>query len=259
MGRTHKPGIVQNAVLTDLRRITRLISGSSDLQSSCLLLMNYFSRQDMELRSVAFCDLENEYPTINAFRIDPKGLKNFATELHKTTGCPDLRKAVECRHPFDALQMNKNEQHDFLSKRYLEELTKLGYQSIAIIPVRIGRGLAVFSIGLLASSFAGELRSSLISTTCQITIAIISRFPDVTKLFETRCLNTLEAKLMLFCSNGISNSEIGNIINLSERTVNMVFDNAAAKIGAKNQAHAVSMAIALGEISNLQFDLNDTT
>ena len=258
MAYPHNPEIVQNADLIDLQKIARLISRSGDLRYSCLLVKNYFSRNNMELRTVAFCDLENEYPTIMAFRNDPQELTGIATELHETIGCPEINKAVECHYPFDALKLSKNEQPDFLTKRYLNELAKFGHQSIAIIPIRIGRGLAVFSVGLFDSPFAGELRSSLISTTCQITIAIISRFPNITKLFETRCLNPLEAKVMLLCSNGFNNSEIGNIINLSERTINMVFDNVAAKIGAKNQAHAVSKAVAMGEISNLQLDPNDT-
>ena len=120
------------------------------------------------------------------------------------------------------------------------------------MPVLIGTGLAIFSVGTLEKKLDEVSRSDLINTICQMTVALIGRFPELTKLFATRRLNTIEAEMLLFCSNGYSNSEVAEIFSLSETTVNLVFDSASRKLGARNQAHAVSKAVAIGEISNLQ-------
>ncbi|MEM7068309.1 MAG: helix-turn-helix transcriptional regulator [Pseudomonadota bacterium] len=239
----------------ELQKVTRLISNSDDLYSACLILEDYLSYYDLQLRSVVFGRAGATNPENRAFRKDPQVLVNLSAELRETNGCPVFGKASRLRHAFDALQMRKDEMPCFLSKRYLDELAKLGHKSIAVIPIGIGSGLAAFSIGMGDKYFAGELRASLVYAMCQISIAIISRFPDVTKLFETRCLSTFEAEVMLLCANGFSNSEIAQITNLSERSVNMLFDNAALKLGARNQAHAISKSLAKGEISNLQLGL----
>ncbi len=236
----------------DLRRTARLISRSDDLHSTCLLVEDYLAHHDMSLMGVTFCDLEGGLPSIRAFRRHSEAVLKLATVLKDKGGCPVINEAKRLHHCFDALQIDRSRYPEFLNKRFLDELAKSGHKHILVIPILLGQGLAIFSIGTREQRLTDDLRVFLINAICQSTVAIIDRFPDVTKLFAPKRLSTFEAEALMFCSNGYSNSDIADLLKISETTINIVFDNASKKLGTHNQAHAVSKALAVGEISNLQ-------
>jgi DNA-binding CsgD family transcriptional regulator len=55
-------------------------------------------------------------------------------------------------------------------------------------------------------------------------------------------LTTTEKQLLELASNGLNNREIGNILEVSERTVKNKFYKLFKTIKAKNRAHAVALA-----------------
>ncbi len=238
--------------LGDLSKTIRLISKSEDLHSACLLVEDYFSRGEIDLLTVSFCDLMGEHPSIRPFMQYPDTLVQLSLQLRDRGGCPVINEAKWLRHPFDALQIDKSRYPDFLGQRFLAEFGKLEHRHIPVIPVMLGRGLAVFSTGFREREYTDEALVSLVSTICQITVAIIGRFPEVTKLFEPELLSTIEAEMLLFNSYGCNASEIGSQFDLSEFTVNIILDSAATKLDARNRSQAITRAIALGEISNMQ-------
>ena len=229
-----------------------LISNSEDLHSACLLVKEYFSHNGVDLLGVTFCDLVGEHPAMRPFRQYPDTVIQLSLQLRERGGCPVVGEAKRLCHPFDALQIESARYPEFLSQRFLKELRKLGHYHIPVTPVMLGRGLAIFSTGFREKAFDNEAKVLLVNTICQVTAAIIGRFPEVTKLFEPESLSTIEAEMLLFSSNGSSTSEIASQLGWSEIAVNMILDSAVRKLGARSRAHAVTRALVLGEISNMQ-------
>ncbi len=236
----------------NLKNISRLISNSDSLNAACDLIAKSLVRQNLKLQGVTFCDLGNGHAPITAYRDHSTPVRKLATELRKKGGCPIIQEAKKRVYCFDILSIDRRGYRDFLNSRFLDELARSGHREIHVVPILLGNGLAVFSVGTLDRHLDETARSFLINAICQMAVAVIGRFPEVTKLFAPRKLNTIEAEMLLFCSNGYSNSEVAEIFSLTETTVYLVFDSASRKLGARNQAHAVSRAVAIGEISNLQ-------
>ena len=93
----------------------------------------------------------------------------------------------------------------------------------------------------------------------------VARYPDLTiqglELFErdfadsfegqrkqVAALNASERSCLVWCACGKTSAEIGDILNLSEHTVNHYFTLAAQKLDANNRVHTVAKAIQLGLI-----------
>ncbi len=57
-----------------------------------------------------------------------------------------------------------------------------------------------------------------------------------------------EIECLRWCSKGKTNWEIGQILNLSERTVEHYVGSALKKLGATTRAQAVAMAMRIGRI-----------
>ena len=237
--------------LFDLRKTVRLISKADDVHSACLYLKSLLADNKTSLFGVTFCDLQSGSSSIRAFCGYPEALQKMSSKLKVRGTCPIVNESIRLGRTFDLLQVDRDQYSDFLGKRYFEELEKLGHRHVAVVPLMLGRGLAIFTIGTNDRHLDGDLKSLLINSICQTTFAIIDRFPNVTKLFEARNISTVEAEALLLCSNGYSNSEISEFFGLSETTVTLMFDNASRKLGTRNQAHAVAKAVAIGEISNL--------
>ncbi|MCW5624505.1 MAG: helix-turn-helix domain-containing protein [Burkholderiales bacterium] len=62
-------------------------------------------------------------------------------------------------------------------------------------------------------------------------------------------LSDRETECLRWISVGKTAAEVGVILSLSERTVNMHLTNARQKLGANNTTHAVAVAIRLGLIA----------
>jgi len=235
----------------DLRETIGLISTADDVHTVCLHLEKHLAANGIKLFGVTFCDLRSRKPTIRPFCGYPEALRKMSGSLKETGGCPVVNESLRLGCSFDLLQVDRSLYSDFMGKRYFEELDKLEHVHIPVVPLMLGQGLGIFIIGTHDQRLDGDFKASLVNTVCQTTFAMIDRFPDITKLFESRILSTIEAETLLLCSNGYRNSEIGKIFGVSELTVKLIFDSAARKLGSKSQAHVVAKALAMGEISNL--------
>lgn len=61
-------------------------------------------------------------------------------------------------------------------------------------------------------------------------------------------LSPREKECLLWATEGKTGVEIGDIINISERTVTFHLENAAKKMGVTNRKHAISRAVSMGLI-----------
>ena len=231
---------------------------ANDVNWACAVLAQQLKLADFELLSIKFCDLHDEKPAIRPYGAYPQIISDPAVDLRDTGGCPISKEAQKRLVPFDAMAIQQADHLDFLSKRFLQEVTKMKHSHIAVIPIVFGRGLAVYTIGLKEKRFAGQLREALIGLICNATAALIGQFPEVSKLFEAKLLSSREARCAMLGSNGHSDFEIGTVLGFSEFVVNAIFKAAAEKLSAKNRSHLTSLALAKGEISNVQCTLTDS-
>ncbi len=241
----------------DLIALANQLRSAKDVNWACAVLSQQLKLLNFELLSVKFCDLQDEKPPIRPYGAYPRVISDLAVELRDTGGCPISKEAQQRLSPFDAMHIQQTAQFDFLSKRFLQELQKMNHAHIAVIPIVIGRGLAVYTIGLMDTKFIGETREMLVGLICSATTLLIGQFPDVSTLFEAKLLSSNEARCVMLGSNGHSDFEIGKILGLSEHVVKHLFDSAADKLEAKTRPHLTSKALARGEISNMHCTLTE--
>ena len=242
----------QDTSLMDVERFMRLLDKAGDLQRACALFDGVLKQNDMGLISVFFVDMKGEKPAIRPYTNAHEALRNTGVKLREFGGCPILRESKARKHAFAVSSIDHSKYNGFLGRRFFQEFGKLPFNDAAVIPVILGDGLGVFVIGLGKQRFSSEVKSDLISLVSIYATGLICRFPEVLNLFKTKCLTSVEAKVLLFCSNGKNLSEISELLRLSELSVRMIIANAAEKLGTKTTEQTVARAIAMGEFSNMQ-------
>ena len=241
----------------EIRAILQRLSKSSNLQDACDIASEYFRHHDHDLVSVIFCSNDDSVPAIRPFRNLPQSLLELAPKLQEIGGCPPKKEAQRLLQPFDWKHISRSEYPQFLSQRFLNEVEKLSYAMVLAVPVVIGKGIAVFSVGIHERNMGARAREEVIIAVCQIATAMISRFPELANLIESKLLTTVQATVMLFAIQGFSNCEISESIGLGEMAVGMIMNTAQEKLGAANLAQAVAKALAMGEFSHMQIGDHD--
>ncbi len=241
----------------DIRKVIRLIASASDVNDACKILARHLKHIELKLICVNFCDLEGENASIRPYRDMPEALATLSTQFYDLGGCPIIKEARLNRRPFDALNLDRNVYCEFLEQRFLDELSKLGHRHILVLPVAFGRGLANVVVGTGTREISLQLQAELFARVGQSLAAIIARFPDITKLFETKCLSTLQAEILFLISIGTSLEDIPQLTRRGECMIDALLKNAQMRLGANSIPHAVARALALGEFSNMNMDAAD--
>lgn len=235
----------------DIRKVIRLIASANDVNDACKVLARHLKHIELKLICVNFCDLEGEHASIRPYRDMPEALTTLSTQFRHLGGCPIIRQSRKDRRPFDALNLDRNLYSEFLDQRFLDELSKLGHRHIPVMPVAFGRGLANVVVGTGGREISLQLQAELFARVGQSLAAIITRFPDITKLFETKCLSTLQAEILFLISIGTSLADISRLTGRGDLVVNALIKNAQKRLNANSTPHAVARALALGEFSNM--------
>ena len=236
---------------SDIRKVTRMISASADVSSACEIMARHLKHLDLTLISVVFCDLDGMHAPIRPYRDMPQSLILLSTQFQELGGCPNIKEAERLRKPFDALQIDRNKYPDFLDQRFLDELAKLGHRHVLVLPIALGRGLANIVIGTGNQSISVELQAELFSSIGQCFGAVVTRFPEITKLFAPKILSAIQAKILFLLSIGMSRSEITGLLDVGQHTIGMLLADAQQRLRATSTTHALAKALALGEFSNM--------
>lgn len=139
-------------------------------------------------------------------------------------------------------------------KKFLDEARSHGIQTGIAIPVHAAGG----EFGLVSiSSAEPERRFHTLLREWQHDLHLISlyyhshvtRFIDRARQAEAAALTLRERECLLWSALGKSSWEIGQILKLSEATVNFHAKNAMRKLGVHSRPHAVVRAIMLGLIA----------
>jgi len=227
------------------------VTDAQNISDACLRLEEYLSQFGYTLLSVKFCDSEDELPAVRSFGNYPCEIKELSEKMRDTGGCPMTQEAIRLLQPFDALAIEDARYPDFLSRRFLQEIRKTGHSHIAVIPITLNRGIALFSIGLGETSFTGQVHDFLISTISQATILLLTKFPELSQLFLPKVLNAMQSRCLMLHANGADEKQISCIMDISEFTVQAVLSSCMKTLNANNRAHAAVKAVRLGEFTDV--------
>lgn len=225
---------------------------SVELSEACAIAAKFFANDDHELISVIFCDSNDEKPLIRAYRNMPDKLNAAALKMKQVGGCPPKKEAQRLRQPFDWLKLSPTRYSDLHSMKFLLEVSKLPFGCVLAVPIQLGDGLAIFSVGIKRENCTPQTKRSVVLNVLQLSLAMIGTLSELEGLFQTKRLSMLEAKALMFAMQGFGHEQIAGFLNLSEITVDMLYTSAAARLGANNQFQLASRAIADGEVSNIQ-------
>ncbi|MEP0940523.1 MAG: LuxR C-terminal-related transcriptional regulator [Rhizobiaceae bacterium] len=231
-------------------RLVEKISTADGVEAAACALKQHFLAFDSHLLSVKFCDSADPGNAIRPFTAYPKDVLTVSQQLLSQGGCPFSKEAVRRLQAYDSCTIDRSQYATFLDRRFFMEMDKTGHQHIAIVPVMLGRAVALFTVGLLDKPFKGELRELIVEAIGQSVPAFIDRFQGIKTLFEKKHLSELERKVIQRVCEGLPSSQIEKATGLSEFTVSMLMQNAARKLQASNSQSLIYKALALGEISH---------
>lgn len=228
--------------------LVRDIENAADIAAASQIVDDNFSRYGARLLSVKICDTSGQYENLRPFSGYPKSVGNIGRQLQPTGGCPFSKEATRRLLPFDSATIDRSRYRTFLDKRFFQEIDKLPHQHIAIVPIMVGRAVALFTVGLFDSAFEGDLKDHIRDTIGQTVSTYVRRFPEVATIFEQKHLSDLERSVIQeFCS-GLTMSEVSRSIDLSEIALQHLLDSAKRKLGARTRDQLIYKATILGEL-----------
>ncbi|MEP1206042.1 MAG: hypothetical protein ABJM29_05330 [Rhizobiaceae bacterium] len=232
----------------ELQKAIANIGFAADLGQACREFARFLTRIDVQLLSVKFCDTGDRSKILRPYSAYHEAMQQFRTGPEYPEGCPFSREAMKRLRPFSLDSIDRSLYPALSDRRFFKELEKTGHNNIAIVPIMIGRGLSLITIGLGGSAFTGAVRS-LVSDGCShFVAAFVARFPDVSKLFEKKVLTQSQRDSVLLACEGLGDEEIGKRLGLSPMAVRLLFESAAKRLGTSNRAATVYRAVILGEI-----------
>jgi DNA-binding CsgD family transcriptional regulator len=246
-----QPQIRRDEII-DLPTFCEKLSKAKDVETGCVLIKDHLQLVELDLLSVKYCDTLGQKPSIRPFSAYPKAISEVSQALMADGGCPIAKEVLIRLKPFEVGEIDKTRYVEFLDVRFLQELQKMDHKYIAAIPIVIGRGIALYTIGLGDKPFAGDVRDELINFICHANTALLCAFPGIAQLFDPKILSLQEAQMVFHYGNGDRFSEIAAAFGYSEHTIQMMLQGAVEKLGAKNLPHLLTKALASGEIQNMQ-------
>lgn len=227
------------------------IAHAEDVSAAALALESHLETFDAHLLSVKFCDTTDPGTVIRPFCTYPDAAIAVSQQIQVQGGCPFTKEAMHRLSAFDSCNIDRSQYATFLDRRFFAEIDKAGHRHIAIVPVLLGRALALFTIGLGERPFKGHMREMIVEAIGQAMPAFIERFQGIKTIFEKKHLSDLERQIVQLLFEGSRPSDIQSTIGFSELTISLLISNASHKLQAKNSQSLIYKALALGEISQM--------
>ena len=225
---------------------------SSLFFESCELAEAQFRRFGGELMSVSFSKKMGRTVPETLFQNMPQVLRKLADGMRKMSGCPIWQEAVRQQRHFDLLEVDPVCHQDFMSSRFLIEMGKLNYRRVWIVPLLVGDGLAVATIGMSKTQDSQDVDDGCVALGYQILLNVVSKLEISRHAFSQGSLSTLEAQVLILATGGTSDSRIASLLGFSEFSIEGFFRSAMKRLDAKNRTNLIAIALAHGEILNVQ-------
>ncbi|MCJ8309207.1 MAG: hypothetical protein HRU27_11695 [Rhizobiaceae bacterium] len=231
-----------------LQKALAEISTSTDLSAACGVFAEFLESLEAQLLSVKFCDINDRSSNLRPYSTYHKAMHRFRAGPGYPDGCPFSREAMKRLRPFSLQSIDRRAYGNLEDRRFFKELESTGHMDIAVLPVMIGRGLALMTVGLGKNSFSGPKRTLISDTATHFVAAIVARFPDVSRLFERKVLSEAQRQVVLLACEGHSDDEIARQLNLSTVAIGLIFNAAAERLRTKTRSATVYHAVVLGEV-----------
>ena len=225
------------------------IAAADDVSSAAWALQDHLKIFNAHLLSIKFCDIAEPGTTIRPFCIYPDAAIEVSQQIQVQGGCPFTKEAMLRLSAFDSCSIDRSKYATFLDRRFFAEIEKAGHRHIAVVPIMLGRAMALFTIGLADQPFKGHLREMIVEAIGQAMPAFIERFQGIKSIFEKKYLSDLERQVVQLLFEGSKGADIEAAIGLSQLTISLLISNASRKLQAANSQGLVYKALALGEIS----------
>lgn len=221
-----------------------------DLETFGKMCADFFSKRGFSLIYFSIFHSKDELEPLHIYVDVTPSILEMCAEFQEKNGCPLAREAIKICSPFEALRHDYSDYEDALSRRYLSEFMSLEYEDILVIPIKVGKGVALFVFGHSGDESNEHYTLLLLPIVAQILSILNASFPFVARYFEPKKLTRREAQCLLLSANGLVESKIAEKMKVSAHTVRMHIENSKRKMGARNKPHAVAIAISTGEISS---------
>ena len=231
-----------------LQQALTQVGGATDLKEACFVFAEFLETLDAQLLSVKFCDINDRSSNLRPYSSYHKAMHKFRAGPGYPDGCPFSREAMKRLRPFSLQAIDRREYGNLEDRRFFKELENMGHQDIAVLPTMIGSGLALMTVGLGEASFIGPKRALISDAATHFVAAFVARFPDVSRLFETKVLSDVQRQVLLLACEGLDDDEIAQQLGLSTVAVGLIFNAAAKRLHTKTRSSTVYRAVVLGEV-----------
>lgn len=161
---------------------------------------------------------------------------------------PVVKKALLARRPFEWAEASPRGGFTKDQKRFFEECRDLGVHSGITIPIPgTGRDVDLISLSLRQRQLVPSHRMAHLY---MLSVQYWLKYCELSDRREQIAvpLTPQELECLRWCKEGKTNWEIGNILHISEKTVEFHLGNGMRKLGANNRITAVIIGIKLGVI-----------
>ncbi|MCS3695026.1 DNA-binding CsgD family transcriptional regulator [Bradyrhizobium elkanii] len=161
---------------------------------------------------------------------------------------PVVQRAPSARGPFRWTDTQPRSGFNKQEKTFFEQCRELGVHSGITIPIRgIGNEVDLISLSLRTQDRLPPDRTTHIY---MLSVQYWLKYCELTdrREQETVALTSQELECLRWCKEGKTNWEIGEILHISEKTVEFHLSNGMRKLGAANRITAVIIGIKRGLI-----------
>jgi len=240
--------------LADACEISRLVTSSENLAHATDLFAGFLKEHAYSLLFFGDYDGGAESSSHVIWSDLSDELTQMCAHFDNKRGCPLVQMAIKGEVSFEALNLYLAGFDDFFSMKYLQEMQKLGYGQIGVIPVAADDRVFVFFVGMSDVQFSGKIKEQLCCAVAQFVASVSIQYLNSASgsLYEfpakNLTLSKRETECITWTAQGKTSYEISIILKLSEHTINNYISNACRRLDAANKSHAVAKAIQLGMI-----------
>lgn len=228
---------------------------AQDITQATAVTSDFVARLDGKLLSLKFADSEVETTVVRPFSAYPKSIRQISIAMQFTGGCPFYKESRKRLAPVYCSAIDRTQYRTLNDRIFFREIDSLGFGDILILPVMIGRGIAVTTIGVPAGKHASSVQCPIKAAYPHIVAAFISKFPEVTTLFEQKRLTKVERQVVSMLSKGQSYDEACRKTGLSQTTLTLLLKSASRKLEASNLVEMGIKAASTGELGQTPEEL----
>ena len=232
----------------DLTLIIEQLRVSDSLEAASETLKSFLGQFDIRLMSVKFADSWDQCPAIRPLSGYPHCIGEVCVKLQSQGGCPFTKEAISRLEPFELNDIDRSKYASPLDNKFFMTLEQECLHDILIVPIKIKRALALYTMDLSSAKFNTITKSSVYEIFEAATREFVSQFPAISTLFEQTHFSKIEGQILAMQCLGFSAERIVAETELSELTIKHILKNAAEKIGAKNMEQLIYRAMRLNEL-----------